>query len=380
MKKILFCLVILFGLNLPVLAQETPINVIYIHGSNQDNFGGLKGFTVWMNRFHPDLKKNFEKSEFIKSHLLSNAYIKDTPDMLYWADRLKPNKSLLDLGLQKSKRLSSKISQFTRELIGQLVHDAVWLQKSKNMQPILEELHKKVMANYNNGEKTMLVGYSAGTFITLHYLLMKTPILNISDLFEQFKGQVNITGNDILLAQKYVSQNTCTTAAIKSNLLFFDNSGTLHINTNAKQRENALKQISQQTQLLCSPEGTISGVLNFGSPTVVFYSELYDANSLNKYIILKTIQNIIETDKFYLTVNYSKDPIAVPVPDFNFNLLLQNRLCKDTKKGNGFIYDAMVKGGALTAEGHRQYWYSTNGYTKAVAKAYARGYEYFYGE
>ena len=138
MKKIVFALLILLGINCAVFAKDTPINVIYVHGSNQVNLDGAEGFSVWMNRMHPDLKKNFEKSDFIQSDLLSGAYIKDKPAMLYWGDKLLNNKSLIDSGLKKSEKMSSKVSQITRGLIGQVVHDAVWLQKNKNMTPILQ--------------------------------------------------------------------------------------------------------------------------------------------------------------------------------------------------------------------------------------------------
>lgn len=380
MKKLLLMLVTLCGLNLGVLAQETPINVLYVHGSNQVNLGGAEGFAVWVNRMHPDLKRNFEKSDFIDLHLLSDAYIKDEPQMLYWGDMLRNNKSLIDSGLRKSEQMSSKVSQFTRGLIGQVVHDAVWLQKNKNMTPILNELNEKVLTNYKNGERTILVGYSAGTFITLHYLLMKTPVINLTNLFEHFKGYDNITDKDISLAKKYVTQNVCVSAAIRSNLFYVDKDGVLSLNGNSKEREVALKQIGEQTVLACSPEGAISGVLNFGSPIVVFYSELSDSNDLYKYIVAKAMQNIVETDKFYLTVNYSKDPIAMPIPDFTYEQMLQNKNCDGIKKGNGFIYDTITKGGFMTAEGHMQYWYSTNAYTKAVAKSYAKGYKYFYNK
>ena len=48
----------------------------------------------------------------------------------------------------------------------------------------------------------------------------------------------------------------------------------------------------------------------------------------------ETMQNIVETNKFYLTVNYSKDPIAMPIPDFTYEEILNNQNCKGIKKGN----------------------------------------------
>jgi len=380
MKKILLFLLIMLGLNITVSATETPINVIYIHGANQGKMGGLDGFTEWVNRMHPDLKKNFEKSDFIKSHLLSDTYIKEQPDILYWAHMLRENKSLIDYGLEKSKKNSNAILQFIRDLIGQNVHDAVWLQKNKNMTPILDKLNDKVLANYKKGEKTMLVGYSAGTFITLHYVLIRTPVINICDLYKQFKNQENITEEDVLFVEKYANQNTCVFAAIKSKLFLVDSEGVLHLNPNKKQREEALKRISQDTSLVCAPEDAISGVLNFGSPIVVFYSELSEANALNKYILAKSMQNIVETNKFYLTVNYAIDPIAMPIPDFTYEELLTNQYCKNIKNGNGFIYDTIIKGGKAITDGHRQYWFRTKSYTKAVVKAYENGYKYFYNK
>ena len=66
MKKILIILSALIVTCNKVFAK-TPINFIYIHGSDQ---GTREEFQIWTNRMHPDMKKNFEANSFIQKHLL----------------------------------------------------------------------------------------------------------------------------------------------------------------------------------------------------------------------------------------------------------------------------------------------------------------------
>jgi len=381
MKKVLFLLVMLSVFCQTIaLASETPINVIYIHGANQDRTGGVKGFEESTSKMNKDLIKNFNKSQFIKNTLLKNAYINEKPQMLYWADRLKVNKDYIEASLAKAKKTSTPVHHYARVLIGEQVHDAVWLQKDKNMIPIIRDLHKKVMANYEKGEKTILVGFSAGSFVTIDYMLVKSEILNIPEMLTHSKGKWGITDKDIALAKKYVHNNACMASAINSKFLSVDDFDNIYLNSDATQRANAIKIIDKESQVSCVPDDAVLGVINFGSPYVVFYSDVSDEQSLQHYVARKTIQKIIENNKFYLTVNYSQDPIAMPLPDYTFEQLIQSKYMNNIKNGNGFMYDTIVRGGSYSLNPHFNYWSTTNKYTKAVAKSYEKGYKYFYNK
>jgi len=381
MKRALFFLAALcIFCNTIVFAGETPINVIYIHGANQDRTGGAKGFEESASKMHKDLIKNFNKSQFIKDSLLKDAYINEKAQTLYWADRLKVNKDYIEDSLAKAKKTSTAVHQYARILIGEQVHDAVWLQKNKNMVPIIRELHKKVMANYAKGEKTILVGFSAGSFVTVDYMLVKSRILNIPEMLTHSKGKWGITDKDVELAKKYVQNNACMASAINSKFLYVDDFENIYLNSDSAQRENAIKNIDKESNLSCAPDDAILGVINFGSPYVVFYSEVSDENSLQHYVARKTIRKIVENNKFYLTVNYSQDPIAMPLPDYTFEQLTQGKYLNDIKNGNGFMYDTIVRGGSYSLNPHFNYWNTTNKYTKAVAKSYEKGYRYFYNK
>lgn len=381
MRNVLFFLAVFCLLSQTIVfAGETPIDVIYIHGANQERTGGSEGFKESISKMNKDLIKNFNKSKFIKNSLLKNAYINETPQMLYWSDRLKVNKNYIEDSLIKAKKTSNLIHQYVRILISEQVHDAVWLQKHKNMIPIIKELHNKVMANYKKGEKTILVGFSAGSFITIDYMLAKSRILNIQELLTQSKGKWGITDKDIALAKKYVKENACMASAINSNFLYINDSENIYINSNQTQRAEAIKKIQQESKTSCVPDDAILGVINFGSPFVVFYSEMADENTIQHYVARKTIQKLVENNKFYLTVNYSQDPIAMPLPDYTFEDLTQSKYFQNIKNGNGFMYDTIVRGGSYSLNPHFNYWSTTNKYTKAIAKSYEKGYKYFYNK
>lgn len=378
MKKILFILALMLSLTSAVYANPTPVKFIYMHGADQLSYGGQPAFEAWMNGLHPALKKNFEKSEFIKSHLLKGAYIDEKPDMIYWAGRLKDNKEFLKSSLDKSAKSSLLVPQFARATIARVVHDAVWLQKSRNMTPILNELNEKVIANANKGEKTFLVGYSAGTFITLNYMFMKGTVLDLADLFQHFKGKYGITDKDIAFAKKYVPEKTCMSALKDAKLFYFDDIGYV-FDENAANRLTAMKKIKTQTKLSCAPKDNVIGVLNFGAPIVTFYSELIGQDRLQRYVINKSFKYMVENGQVYLSVNYNKDPIAMATPDFTFNEIKQN-ISPDLKNGDGFFYGTFISGGKNIAEGHLRYWHIPESYAKAVAKSYETGYKYFYGK
>ena len=378
MKKILIALFILVFSNSLAFAQDnkTPINFIYVHGSDQ---GTVEEFDVWMNRMHPDMKKNLEANTTVQKVLLKNASIKENPDMLYWADKTQKDKAIMEVGLKIADPISPAIAQGARSMVSHLLHDAIWLQRYTNMGPILNDLNNKVIANYKKGEKTVIVGYSAGTFITYQYLLTKERFLNVAEYYNKFKETLKLTPEEEKLFKKYAPANTCIDAIVDSKIGIMTVNGGLIANPNLQERRNNFMNLKKQTELSCAPENAISGVINFGSPISVFYSELSDEESQLCYFSRKMLLGLVETGKFFLTVNYNKDPLGIPVENVTFNTLKQRDEAKALKNGGGFRYDKMIPGGKNVIAAHLKYWDLTNSYTKSVAKSFEEGYNQFYG-
>ena len=116
-------------------------------------------------------------------------------------------------------------------------------------------------------------------------------VLNIFDMFTQNKDKWAISDNDIKLAQKYAKTNACMASAINSGFLYVDDFENIHLNSNPTQRGQAIKNLDKTSQLYCIPDDAVLGVINFGSPYIVFYSDVFDENSLN--IWLKKLDIIV---------------------------------------------------------------------------------------
>lgn len=378
MKKVLIFLLLMFMHYNFCFAQEesgkTPINFIYIHGSDQ---GTVEEFEIWIDRMHPNMKENLEASPFIQNHFLSNAYIKPEQEMLYWADKTQKDKSLVEVGLKISKMVSSCVAQFTRNTLAHLLHDAIWLQKYVNMQPILDELNEKIIENAKKGEKNILVGYSAGTFITYQYMMFKLRDFELSDFFQRFQKDLDITADDLAALKKVNPKPTCLDAVIDSNIAIMSADNKLIPISNKEKLRANFKKLNEQTELSCAPENAISGIINFGSPIIIFYSD-NDENSIHYYFLCRLYRHLIEHGEFVLTVNYKTDPLGVPTENYKISDAESAELFDNLKPNGGFIYDTAVSGGIMFVSSHLKYWDQTNHFTKALAKSYEEGYKYFY--
>jgi len=373
MKKILLALFALFVFCCTAQAK-TPVNFVYIHGSDQ---GTVEEFDVWIHRMHPDMQKNLSDNKLFTEKELKDAYIKDEPQMIYWADKTQKGRAAVTHGLSISSKESTALSNLVRSIIAYMLHDVIWLQKYSNLKPILDDVNKVVIENSKKGEKTVLVGYSAGTLITYQYFLNKSRYLNPVTFLRKHQKELKISDEGINYVKTYANGTTCIDAFIDSGIAFMNADGGLMLNPDAKQRKNNVQKLNKQTELSCAPENYVLGVVNFGSPLVVFYSDITENESQISYFTRKLGQDIIEKGQFYLTVNYKKDPIAVPMDNVNFEKAKQ--MNPDTNKGEGFVYQTLINGGRNVAAAHLRYWDDTNNYTKAVAKSYEQGYKLFYG-
>lgn len=100
------------------------------------------------------------------------------PVIFFWGDKSEKDLAFVKSQLDVSKAISSTGAYIARSLIAQYMHDAIWVQKSHNMVPILEELNTYVKEQSAEGNDVILYGYSAGTFITYEYLFNKLRYIN----------------------------------------------------------------------------------------------------------------------------------------------------------------------------------------------------------
>ena len=307
MKKILFLFVSLLLLQSAVLA-ESNISFVYINGSNNNDEKMKNWFEKGVLKLHPVMKKSFEKNEEAVSLFLNNGRDSINPDarIFFWGDKSKNDLEFVEQQLDLSKAFSPTIAYGVRSLIAGFLHDAIWVQKSHHMLPIVDELHKTVMDEYANGNQVVLFGYSAGSFITYEYLFNKLPYLNAEDLFD-------VAGADEE-ARKFISENprknTCISALSKAGLGAVTSDGHLRFNKNRESFRKMYLKLDEFTEQACVPQGAVKGIVNFASPLVLFYSDLADPDYELTYYNRFMLKYILENNLFMLTVNFKEDPMG----------------------------------------------------------------------
>ena len=139
------------------------------------------------------------------------------------------------------------------------------------------------MAAHSKGQKVVLLRHSAGSFVTYEYMLHKLRVVNLD-----------------LLTGKNDHKCTCVDAFIQSGLGYHLVSDKLKLNPNEKEFAEAYKNIDKYTEYACTPDDTLIGVINFGSPLLLFsssqISRLHGNFAAYKLYLLKYIQ---EHDIFF---------------------------------------------------------------------------------
>ncbi len=380
MKKILLILFMLF-LAVPTgFAQDANLTFMYINGSNNNDKKMRDWYIKGVNKLHPVIKKQFEKNAQIKKWSNDNKLvIEDIPQIFFWGYDSKTDLEFVKERLNISKAISSTLAYEVRSLLTQFMHDAIWVQKTHNMLPILDELNERVKIQDKNGQKVILWGYSAGTFVTYQYLLYKLPYINLEKLFTALKAD-----DDVM---EFVRQNpqkdTCLSALThdKGNIGVLTNTGHLVLNQNIeKLKENYLKS-DKMTDKYCAPVGSVKGVVNFASPIPLFFSDMadknYEFNFYNKYMTKYVLENGI----YFLTVNFREDPLGFPSSNNLTIKQLEERLDLTIENPTGVIYDNSAvwsKRSALFA--HTSYWSARNVFAKNVVKSFVNGTKFYYDE
>lgn len=379
MKKlfgIIFCLLVLQN----VCFAQSNVSFVYINGSNNNDAKMRNWYVNGVEKLHPVMKKKFEKNKEIKKVFLNKTQynINEKPVIFFWGDKSKRDLEFVQEQLDITKAFSPTIAYKVRSMLTAYLHDAIWVQKSHNMLPILDDLNETIKQEATKGNKVVLYGYSAGTFITYEYMFNKLPYINPENLF----NTINVSEEVRSFVKTHPVENTCISALSKANIGMVSDSGHLVLkNFDDNSIEQNYLNLQEATKTACAPKDTFKGVVNFASPLVLFYSDLADSDYELTYYNRLMLKYIIENGLFFITVNYREDPLGFPSSK-NLTIAEVEKLA-DIKIENptGFVYDnssVWSKRSVLFA--HTSYWSAKRTFANAVVKAFSNGYRLQYDE
>ena len=357
--------------------QAADVSFIYINGSNNNNEKMKNWFENGVKKLHPAMVNQFESNEQVKQLMLSHEGLNiiDDPKIFFWGDLSKTDLDFVNKQLDLSKDFSPTVAFQVRRLLTQYMHDAIWVQKTHHMLPIVKNLNDMVKDEYSQGRSTILYGYSAGTFITYEYLVNTLPYINLEELFNNLKAEEDFKE----FVKNNPRRNTCISALADAGIGVVTSSGKLVFNTDKDSFKKRYLEIDKSTENVCSPVGAVKGVVNYASPLVLFYSDLADPDYEQTYYNKLMLKYMMEKGLFWLTVNFREDPLAFPS---SRNLTYQemekiiNLTFTDPK---GFIYDnSGVWSWRPFFLAHTSYWSARKKFSKAVVKSFVEGYRYQY--
>lgn len=382
MKKIFIALIVIASI-FPLSFQTSyarEISFIYINGSGNNEQKTKDWFFEGVNKLHPFMKKAFETNDFTCEKFLMKGQdsIKQEPVIFFWGEMSRVEIEKLGQKLHYAKMLSPKIAQFVREVFAYWIHDAIWVSKSQNMKPITDKLHEDVMSEYNNGNQIVLLGYSAGSFVSYEYLLRKSRYIDTNRFLDHLKeAEEENEENSTYLKL----ENTCIDAVEKSNIAFSSSSSKLIINQDLNQIKEIYPKLDEYSDKYCVPDDAVKGVINFASPFSLFYSEIADFNKIMNAKSRLLYIYIIESNKFLLTVNWANDPLGFPVAK-NLSFEDVEELFDVHLKPNlGYVHDKSDrKSRTPFFFAHDSYWSNSKRFAETVVQAYREGYLNYYGK
>lgn len=377
MKKILIAVLMFFVVQNSVLAQQ--VSFVYINGANNNDEKMTKWFMNGVKKLHPVLKKTIDNDKFMKDNFLQKETLKinQEPVIFFWGDKSAKDLEFVEKELAITKLFSPWMSYLVRSMITHFLHDAIWVQKTHNMARIVEELHSTVKSEAQKGNKTVLYGYSAGSFVTYEYLLTRLPFVNTYSFFQT----LGASSAQLAYIKKNPTKNTCMAAYVYSDIAIASASGNIIPNVDFDGFKENYKNLDKVTDEICIPDKSVIGVVNFASPLVLFYSDISDPNFKLSYYNKLMYEYIIENGIFWLTVNYREDPLAFPVGK-NLSIEELEKLAKlDIEPHQGFMFDKSdTRGHRPVFLAHTSYWSTRKNFSKAIVRAYTNGYKYNYDD
>lgn len=378
MKKIFIALLFILFIQTNCYAQ-TGISFLYINGSNNNNQKMKEWYENGVRKLHPYMKKAFENNEQTKKYFLRDGefFINEKPVIFFWGYKSHKDLTFVQRNLAISKGFSPWLAYLVRDCITMFLHDAIWVEKFHNMHSILDDLHTYVTTEYKKGNKVVLYGYSAGSFITYQYILTREPYINVEDFFKN----VNIAKEKLNFIANHPVKNTCMDALGREMAVFSAAGHIIPNDYNQDLFEKNYMNLDNLTNKYCVPDNAIKGVVNFASPLVLFYSDLSDPQYEITYYNRLLFKYLIENDMFFLTVNYSEDPLGFP-GGRNLSISeLEDAAKLNIEPHKGFMYDLSDNRShrpvLLT---HTSYWSTQKRFSKAVVKAYVNGYKHEYDD
>ena len=353
------------------------VSFVYINGSNNNDEKMKNWFENGVQKLHPQMKKQFESNEQVQQLMLSHEglNITDEPKIFFWGDMSRADLDFVNQQLGISKTFSPTVAFQVRRLITQYMHDAIWVQKSHHMLPIVQNLNETVKEEFKQGRSTVLYGYSAGTFITYEYLVNTLPYINLEALF----NALNVSEDFRNFIKENPRKNTCIAALADANIGVVSSGGKLVFNNNGESLKKHYLEIDKSTEKVCSPPGAVRGVVNFASPLVLFYSDLADPDYEQTYYNKVMLKYIMENGLFWLTVNFREDPLAFPSSRNLTYEEMEKILNSEFKDPKGFIFDdSGVWSWRPFFLAHTSYWSAGKKFSKAVVKSFINGYRYQY--
>lgn len=376
MKKILLLFLTVLTLQTTVFAQ-TGISFIYINGSNSNDDKSYNWFVNGIEKLHPILKKQFEKNDRINELFLKNGeyQINNNPVIFFWGDKSQNNLLFVKKQLDISKALSPTMAYSVRELLASCLHDAIWVQKTHNMNKVLEELNTLVKSEYEKGNNIVLYGYSAGSFVTYEYLFNRMPYLNLDNLFEN----LNVNDNIKNYVKQHPKRNTCIAALQSGHIGVVSEDGKLLFDPEENLFKKSYDELDTATEQVCMPENSIKGIVNFASPLVLFYSDLADPDYELTYYNKLMLEYILEKGLFWLTVNYREDPLGFPTSQNLTNDEMSQIANIELTDPKGFVFDnSSIWSKRSFIFAHTSYWSTSKTLAKAIVKTYLYGYDFQY--
>lgn len=387
MKKNLICLLLIVCISFSVASQakatevlKVPVQFIYINGSNNNTQNSKLMFQEHVTKMHSSVKKEIDADGFTVKNMLSdgNFYIKDNPNTFFWGYNSNAALNNIKDDILTLDMISPKFAQSVRKALTAMMHDAIWVQKEYNMQVIINNLHKDVMSANDKGEKVVLFGYSAGSFVSYRYLFHKLPSISPDEIFAYIKKNNDIKNIDFYRHNQVNS--TCMDAITASKLGSYSNTGEFIVNQNARQLKESYLSLNSFSETQCVPQKEVLGVVNFGSPIALFYSDDGGTSEEIDQYNIDFFRYLKDNNMFFLTVNFADDPLGFPLSkNLSSNEIENMYNINFNKTGRGFFYSkSEVRSPATFLGAHTSYWKYPDKFAKTLVRAYSQGYKNFY--
>jgi hypothetical protein len=387
---------LIFAFLIPVSwGEETknPIQFIYIHGSNQNNYKSRSRFNESVSRLHPQVIKAATQEPLIQTHLLENGENHISPKTLnfFWGDRSYIAIEAMKRNLLTPQLLSGflNLAERARIKLNYTLHDAIWLEKDSNKKGVLNDLFNAINDPAKTNQKTpfVLMGHSAGSLLAFNLLLYRLPYLDI----QAFATELKVTPETMAVIGTQANSFTCLEALMSSSAIRYNAEGnltpffkglepTLPNYQLEAYRNQWLENLPLYTKLYCLPPERVKGIVTFGSPLILFYSTVADPKKDENYLTANMMRYMMGHHIFWLHINHFNDFIGVPLPGKKQILsMIQGRLGLAPLLDGGFLQNKVcLNRGANVLNAHSWYWNKPKAFAQAIMQTYREGYQTWY--